>query len=119
MLLADLHAPSIGLSPFVCRLEAFYNFAHFDVWDMRSELFGSPGRDLGQFERFKTVMVLPPFAITLTADHRILSAFSPAEEKALIRVLYSKSHSDDAVFCVSLTRVSGSWMIDSFLHDAE
>lgn len=100
-------------------LNAFYDFAHFDVWDMRSELFGAPGRDLGQFERFKTVMVLPPFSIVLTAEHRILSVFSPTEDRALIRVLYSKLHSDDAVFRVSLTRVSGSWMIDSFLHDAE
>lgn len=86
---------------------------------MRSQLFGPPGRDLGQFERFKTVMVLPPFAITLTADHRILSVFSPAEGRSLIRVLYSDPHCDDEVFRVELTRVSGSWMIDSFLHDAE
>jgi hypothetical protein len=103
-------------------IEALYAFAEIDVWSLRANFFGRP-LDLGQFERFKTVMVLEPFAITLVGDYRILSVLSPSADCVHVRVLFSKPRSDDVVFCVTMTRVplgeTQSWMVESFLHDAE
>lgn len=103
-------------------IEALYAFAEIDVWSLRATFFGR-ALDLGQFERFKTVMVLEPFSITLAGDYRILSVFSPSDDCVHIRVLFSKARSDDVVFCVVMTRVAHgearSWMVESFLHDPE
>lgn len=103
-------------------IEALYAFAEIDVWSLRAKFFGR-ALDLGQFERFKTVMVLEPFAITLVGDYTILSVLSPADDHVRIRVLFSKPRSDDVVFCVTMTRVihgdSKSWMVESFVHDPE
>lgn len=103
-------------------IEALYEFAEIDVWSLRTNFFGR-ALDLGQFERFKTVMVLEPFAITLVGEYTILSVLSPSADRVRIRVLFSKPRSDDVVFCVTMTRItrgeSKSWMVESFLHDAE
>lgn len=103
-------------------IEALYEFAEIDVWSLRTNFFGR-ALDLGQFERFKTVMVLEPFAITLVGDYTILSVLSPSDDRVRIRVLFSKPRSDDVVFCVTMTRVAHgeakSWRVESFLHDPE
>jgi hypothetical protein len=98
-------------------LEALYAFANFDVWSLRTDFFGR-ALDLGQFERFKTVFVLPPFAITVgDCEYRVLSVLAPAPGRARVRVLYSKPRIDDAVFCIDMSRPAGCWMVDSFRHD--
>lgn len=101
-------------------LEALYEFANFDVWSLRTEFFGRR-LDLGQFERFKRVMVATPYDIFLTGDYVVLSEFRASEDKYFCRVKYTSPKRDDEVFRIQMSRVPTgnlkTWMIDSLIHD--
>lgn len=102
-------------------LEALYEFANFDVWSLRTEFFGR-SLDLGQFERFKRVMVATPYDITLSGDYVILSEFKTTGDRYFCRVKYSSPKRDDAIFRIQMSRVPianvKTWMIDSLIHDS-
>lgn len=101
-------------------LEALYTFANFDVWSLRANFFGR-SLDLGQFERFKRVMVSSPYDIILAGEYEVLSQFKPAPDRYSCRVLFRAPHHDDTVFNITMSRVATgllhSWMMDSLIHD--
>jgi hypothetical protein len=101
-------------------LEALYTFANFDVWSLRTDFFGR-SLDLGQFERFKRIMVCIPYDIILVGDYEILSNFRTNPNSFCCRVLFRAPRRDETVFKISMSRVRtgtvSSWMIDSLIHD--
>jgi hypothetical protein len=101
-------------------LEALYTFANFDVWSLRTDFFGR-SLDLGQFERFKRIMVCIPYDILLVGDYEILSNFRTNPNTFCCRVLFRAPRRDETVFIISMSRVRtgtvSSWMIDSLIHD--
>jgi hypothetical protein len=120
-------------------LDALYTFANLDVWSLRSKFFGRERAcDLGQFERFKKIMVSVPYAILLcvTSDWAILSTWKVEPKKGglgeetparcFFRVRCSAPHYDTHVFDIAMSRgrpaagsgrASSSWMVDSLVYD--
>jgi hypothetical protein len=101
-------------------LEALYTFANFDVWSLRTDFFGR-SLDLGQFERFKRIMVCTPYDIVLVGEYEILSQFKANADTYCCRVIFRAPRRDDTIFKISMSRVrtgsTSSWMIDSLIHD--
>mmetsp|Transcript_6408 Transcript_6408/g.17162 ORF Transcript_6408/g.17162 Transcript_6408/m.17162 type:complete len:259 (-) Transcript_6408:798-1574(-) len=104
-------------------IEALYAFANFDVWSVRHQFFGW-NMDLGQFERFRRVLLARPFSTLLGHSEReVLSALhlSSFSYATRVRVLDASGHTH-AVFRFKLSRVerpnrAAHWMVDSLCHE--
>jgi len=63
-------------------MEALYAFANFDIWEVNSSFFGGKKMDIGQFERFRRVMITHPYGILLRhTKHTVLSSVRPVDDK--------------------------------------
>eukprot|EP00184_Porphyridium_aerugineum_P004158 CAMPEP_0184695864 /NCGR_PEP_ID=MMETSP0313-20130426/3355_1 /TAXON_ID=2792 /ORGANISM="Porphyridium aerugineum, Strain SAG 1380-2" /LENGTH=157 /DNA_ID=CAMNT_0027154391 /DNA_START=533 /DNA_END=1003 /DNA_ORIENTATION=+ len=66
-------------------IDALYSFANVDVWSVQHNFFGSK-MDLGQFERFKRVMITNPYGMLLQHKEReFLSSWRVDEKQFLGR----------------------------------
>lgn len=104
-------------------IEALYAFANFDVWEITHVFFGRR-MDLGQFERFKRVMVAAPYDILLAHERRvILSSLHRSKDSYISRISFEAPRRDRATFVFRLSRVAlgphTSWMVDSILQESE
>lgn len=108
-------------------IDALYAFANVDVWSVKHTFFGRM-MDLGQFERFKRVVVAPPYDVMLRHSHRAVVAaltLGPAEYVTRVRFLAPRREPVVLVFrLVRRTLASEldrgpppSWMVDSILLD--
>jgi len=104
-------------------IDALYAFANVDVWSIGHSFFGK-SMDLGQFERFKRVLITNPYQSLLGhLERENISALRVDKSHYLsrFRVLDSvgRTHS---VFSFSLSEsmlANGgqSWMVDSIIHE--
>lgn len=102
-------------------IDALYAFANLDIWALTHRFFGKK-MDLGQFERFKRVIVANPYDILLRDYHsNILSALHVTPDVYVTR----RAFEIDGVvtvftFTMSRTAFGGqkgrAWMVDSIIH---
>jgi hypothetical protein len=110
-------------------IEALYAFANFDVWSIQNEFFGKR-IDLGQFERFKRIMMARPYAALLRHKSRcVLSSVrvSPVLYHCRVQVLSSTDETAVFRFCLSRRVLPGAprgarrprlyWMVDQILYE--
>ncbi|KAK4533550.1 hypothetical protein CCYA_CCYA17G4432 [Cyanidiococcus yangmingshanensis] len=110
-------------------IEALYAFANFDVWSIQNEFFGKR-IDLGQFERFKRIMVAKPYSALLRHKSRcMLSSVRVSSDLYHCRVQVLSSTDEAAVFrfCLSRRVLPGAprasrrprlyWMVDQILYE--
>jgi hypothetical protein len=110
-------------------IEALYAFANFDVWSIKNEFFGKR-IDLGQFERFKRIMMARPYSALLRHKSRcVLSSMRVTPYLYHCRIQVLSSVDDVAVFrfCLSRRALPGApraprrprlyWMVDQILHE--
>lgn len=109
-------------------IDALYAFANMDVWSVKHTFFGR-AMDLGQFERFKRVVVAQPYDVLLRHSHRAVIAaltLGPAEYVARVRFLVPRRQPVVLVFRLVRRALASelergpppSWMVDSILVDA-
>ncbi|PXF44859.1 hypothetical protein BWQ96_05349 [Gracilariopsis chorda] len=103
-------------------IDALYAFANLDIWALSHHFFGRK-MDLGQFERFKRVIVADPYDV-LFADYEseTLSALRSGDDFYVSRRRF-RVRGVDTVFTFSLSRCQFGadgrrrWMVDSIIHD--
>mmetsp|Transcript_3425 Transcript_3425/g.10399 ORF Transcript_3425/g.10399 Transcript_3425/m.10399 type:complete len:213 (-) Transcript_3425:190-828(-) len=104
-------------------LEALYTFANFNVWQVTSNFFGRK-MDLGQFERFRRVMITKPYEIIVNHEQReVLSAMRIDDKRYHARICFTNSSAESLTFYFTMSRTKlgdfDSWMVDSVLPDNE
>lgn len=106
-------------------IDALYAFANVDIWALTHRFFGKK-MDLGQFERFKRVLVASPYDILLRHRRaRTLSALKVNDDTYVSRRVFEAPGKVDTVFTFTMSRAyfggkdSGkrAWMVDSIIHD--
>lgn len=104
-------------------IDALYAFANVDIWALTHRFFGKK-MDLGQFERFKRVLVAAPYDALLRYRRvRTLSALRVRDDTYVSRRVFETPGKGDTVFTFTLSRQAfggGSkqaWMVDSIIHD--
>lgn len=106
-------------------IDALYAFANLDIWALTHRFFGKK-MDLGQFERFKRVLVASPYDVLLRYRRvRTLSALRVDDETYVSRRAFEAPGRPDTVFTFTLTRAAfggdegtkRAWMVDSIIHD--
>lgn len=109
-------------APHDAGIEALYAFANVDIWQVAHRFFGRK-QDLGQFERFKRVIVAPPYDVLLRAESReTLSALALGPDRFAARVRFTTPRREPVVLTFQMTRTTlgrhTSWMVDSILREA-
>lgn len=104
-------------------IDALYAFANLDIWGLTHRFFGKK-MDLGQFERFKRVVVTTPYSVLLREHcERTLSSVHVSREVYISRRAFEVGDVE-TVFMFTMSRAafggeSGrAWMIDSIIHEA-
>lgn len=104
-------------------IDALYAFANVDIWALTHRFFGKK-MDLGQFERFKRVLVASPYDILLRyREMRTLSALKVRDDTYVSRRVFEMTGRTDSVFTFTLSRQSfgggekQAWMVDSIIHE--
>lgn len=106
-------------------IDALYAFANVDIWAFTHRFFGKK-MDLGQFERFKRVLVASPYDVLLTYRRsRTLSALRVDNDTYLSRRAFETTDSSDSVFTFTLSRAAfggherakRAWMVDSIIYE--
>lgn len=103
-------------------IDALYSFANLDIWALTHVFFGRK-MDLGQFERFKRVIVAEPYQVMLR-EYRggTLSAVRVGESRYVTRRVFEIGDME-RVFTFSMSigdfGVGGhtAWMVDSIIFD--
>lgn len=101
-------------------IDALYAFANLDIWALSHRFFGKK-MDLGQFERFKRVVVAAPYDVLLR-DYRThtLSALHVTPDVYVTRRTFEYL-GDEKVFTFTLaksdfgTAEKRAWMVDSII----
>lgn len=110
-------------------IDALYAFSNVDVWELSHKFFGKT-QDLGQFERFKRVVVAHPYNTLLRNDYKskCLSALHVTPDVYVTRKVFKYYHGlshVNTVFTFTMCRlqfaINGSgdnraWMVDSIIH---
>ncbi|CAN8069166.1 unnamed protein product [Agarophyton chilense] len=104
-------------------IDALYAFANLDIWALSHHFFGRR-MDLGQFERFKRVIVADPYDVFF-ADYEseTLSALRDGDDSYISRRLFRVRGGVETVFTFSMSRQEFGgggrrrWMVDSIIHD--
>lgn len=103
-------------------IDALYVFANLDIWALSHRFFGRK-MDLGQFERFKRVVVAHPYDILLR-DYKslTLSAIHVTPDVYVTRRAFEHDGQKN-IFTFTMSRaefgsVGGrAWMVDSIIYD--
>lgn len=104
-------------------IDALYVFANLDIWALTHRFFGKK-MDLGQFERFKRVIVASPYDVLLR-DYRMktLSALYIVPDSMYVSRRQFEEEGQITVFKFTLkkTEFGGgrdrAWMVDSIIHE--
>lgn len=101
-------------------IDALYAFANLDIWALSHRFFGKK-MDLGQFERFKRVVVAHPYDILLREyESRTLSAIHVKPDVYVSRIAFVRQ-GEEKVFTFTMSRADfggeRAWMIDSIIFD--
>lgn len=105
-------------------IDALYAFANVDIWELTHRFFGKT-QDLGQFERFKRVVVAHPYSVLLREDYtmRTLSALHVADGCYVARREFVTG-GNAIVFVFTMRRLEfgasaerTAWMVDSIIRD--
>lgn len=103
-------------------IDALYAFANLDIWALSHRFFGRK-IDLGQFERFKNVVVAHPYNILLTEYRtRTLSAIHVAPDSYISRRAF-ECNGVEKIFTFTMCRTEfgavgvRAWMVDSIIYD--
>lgn len=101
-------------------IDALYAFANLDIWALSHRFFGKK-MDLGQFERFKRVVVAHPYDILLrNYESRTLSAIHVKPDVYVTRRTF-KCGTDEKFFTFTMSRADfggdRAWMVDSIIYD--
>lgn len=104
-------------------IDALYVFANLDIWALSHRFFGRK-MDLGQFERFKRVVVAHPYNILLhDYTSRTLSAIHIAPDIYVTRRAFEYD-GQELIFTFTLSRAEfgnagdRAWMVDSIIHES-
>ena len=102
-------------------IEALYTFANFDVFKVDHFFFGRR-MDLGQFERFRRVLITKPYSMLLHwKENVVLSSLRISRDKFMSRIQFCSKYQQKATFSFALSKVQlgdhESWMIDSVLEE--
>lgn len=103
-------------------IDALYIFANLDIWALTHTFFGRK-MDLGQFERFKRVLVASPYnAILRSADSSTLSALRLSPDIYITRRVFQPPEQQPSTFIFTLSRTTlvanpRLWMVDSIIHE--
>lgn len=104
-------------------IDALYAFANVDIWAFTHRFFGKK-MDLGQFERFKRVLVASPYdALLRYHSVRTLSALRVRDDTYVSRRIFEIPGREDTVFTFTLSRQAfgggerQAWMVDSIIHE--
>lgn len=106
-------------------IDALYAFANVDIWELTHRFFGKT-QDLGQFERFKRVVVAHPYSILLREDYtmRTLSALHVTDGCYVARRLFETEGREPIVFVFTMRQLEfgasaerTAWMVDSIIRD--
>lgn len=106
-------------------IDALYAFANVDIWALTHRFFGKK-MDLGQFERFKRVLVASPYDVLLRYRRvRTLSALKVNDETYVSRRVFEAPGRVDTLFTFTMSRAAfggddngkRAWMVDSIIHD--
>lgn len=101
-------------------IDALYVFANLDIWALSHRFFGKK-MDLGQFERFKRVVVAHPYDILLREyESHTLSAIHVKPDVYVSRIAFARE-GEEKVFTFTMSRADfggeRAWMIDSIIYD--
>lgn len=106
-------------------IDALYAFANLDIWALTHRFFGKK-MDLGQFERFKRVLVANPYDILLhDYTQETLSALHVSHDTYVSRRAFHATARDSITFVFSMKRTAfggedggkSSWMVDSIIRE--